>query len=111
MWRLPITERKIPMNFSMTTEQVASADALLQIIATPEAAKKRLEEIVEETKKLEAARQELLGTQSLADIRAELASRENDLNKRAAAVEAIEAGQKVQRDAIVTALAMKGTSI
>jgi hypothetical protein len=93
------------MNFSMTPEQIASLDALLKIIATPEAAKKRLDKLVEQTNKLKAAEKDFFGTQSIADIRTELASRENALNMRLAAADALEAGHKVQRDAIAAVLA------
>jgi hypothetical protein len=93
------------MDFSLSPQQIAALNALLQIIATPEAAKKRLDELVEQTNKLEAAEKELIGTQSIADIRAELASREHMLNMRGASADALEAAQKVQRDAIAAALA------
>jgi hypothetical protein len=104
IFRFQNLESKFPMNF-MPPEQIAEVNALLQIIATPEAAKKRLDELVEQTKKLEAADKKLLCTQSVADIRDELASRENMLAVRQAAVEDIEANQKVQREAIAAALA------
>jgi hypothetical protein len=92
------------MSFTMTTAEIAALHALLQIIATPEAAKKRLDEIVEQTKKLEAAEQQLMGTQSIGAIRAELAERENMLNIRLAAEETNNAAHKAQRDAINAAI-------
>jgi hypothetical protein len=92
------------MTFTMTTEQIEATIALLQIIATPEAAKKRLDEIVEQTKILEAAEQKLMNAQSIDDIRAELANRENMLNKRLGSEEAIRVEHKAQREAIATAL-------
>jgi hypothetical protein len=92
------------MTFTLTTAEIASLNALLQVIATPEAAKKRLDEIVEQTKQLEAAERQLMGTQSIAEIRAELADRESMLNMRLAAEEAIHVEHKRQREAIAAAL-------
>jgi hypothetical protein len=94
------------MNFStMPPEQIADVNALLQIIAAPEAAKKRLDDLVEQTNKLKAAKEELIGTQSIAGIRSELASREHALAVRQSAVESAEADLKKQQAAIAAALA------
>jgi hypothetical protein len=96
------------MNFSSSQApaptDIDSAYILLQIIANPDAAKKRLDVLVKQTDKLEAAANALTGTETLADIRSELESRERMLATRQAAVELLEADVRKRYAAIAAAI-------
>ena len=97
------------MNFASsqvsTSTDIDSAYILLQIIANPETAKQRLDDLVKQTEKMEAAAEVLAGADSIAKIRAELASRERQLAERQAVLETLEADVKDRYAAIAAALA------